>query len=31
MLEMITGVVIFIIGMFFGAGLYSAGMKAGDK
>lgn len=31
MVEMITGVAIFILGMFIGAGLYGAGMRANDK
>lgn len=31
MLEMICGVVVFVAGVFFGAGLYGAGMKAGEK
>ena len=31
MLEMICGVVIFVVGVFFGAGLYGAGIKAGEK
>lgn len=31
MLEMICGVVIFVAGVFFGAGLYAAGIKAGEK
>ena len=31
MIEMITGVAIFILGMFIGAGLYGAGMRANDK
>ncbi len=31
MAEMIAGVVIFVFGMFIGAGLYGAGMKANDK
>lgn len=31
MLSMVMGVVIFIVGVFFGAGLYAAGIKAGEK
>lgn len=31
MLEMICGMAIFLVGVFFGAGLYGAGMKAGEK
>ena len=31
MVEMITGVAIFFLGMFIGAGLYGAGMRANDK
>lgn len=31
MLEMICGVVIFVVGVFIGAGLYGAGIKAGEK
>ena len=31
MLEMICGVGIFVVGVFFGAGLYGAGIKAGEK
>ena len=31
MIEMISGVAIFVVGVLFGAGLYGAGMKAGEK
>lgn len=31
MLEMIVGIAIFVVGVFFGAGLYGAGIKAGEK
>ncbi len=31
MIEMIVGVGIFIVGCFFGAALYGAGMKKGDE
>ena len=31
MLEMICGVGIFVAGLFFGAVLYAAGMKAGEQ
>lgn len=31
MLEMIVGVTIFVVGIFFGASLYGAGIKAGEK
>lgn len=30
-MEMIIGVGIFILGVFVGAGLYGAGMKAGEE
>lgn len=31
MLEMIIGIGIFVVGVFVGAGLYGAGMKAGEE
>ena len=31
MLEMIIGVAIFVVGTFFGAILYAAGIKAGES
>lgn len=31
MIEMLVGIAIFVVGVFFGAGLYGAGMKAGEE